>query len=109
MASRCCASSGTIRERPTCRLVVLTARAGEESRVEGAASGADDYLVKPFSAQELVARVGVHLRLARQRRDAELALRSRTAQFETLLNEAPLGVFLVDGNLRIREVNPVAL
>jgi PAS domain S-box-containing protein len=90
-------------------VVVLSARAGEESRVEGAASGADDYLVKPFSAQELVARVGVHLRLARQRRDTELALRSRTAQFETLLNEAPLGVFLVDGNLRIREVNPVAL
>jgi len=90
-------------------VVVLTARAGEESRVEGASSGADDYLVKPFSAQELVARVGVHLRLGRQRREAELALRRRTAQFETLLNEAPLGVYLIDGGFRIKEVNPVAL
>jgi PAS domain S-box-containing protein len=89
-------------------VVVLTARAGEESRVEGATSGADDYLIKPFSAQELVARVGVHLRLGRQRREAELALRRRTAQFETLLAEAPLGVYLVDGEFRIREVNPVA-
>ena len=90
-------------------VVVLTARAGEESRVEGAASGADDYLVKPFSAQELLARVGVHMRLGRQRREAELVLRRRTAQFETLLNEAPLGVYVLDGDLRVREVNPVAL
>ena len=90
-------------------VVVLTARAGEESRVEGATSGADDYLVKPFLAQELVARVGVHLRLGRQRHEAELALRRRTAQFETLLNEAPLGVYLIDDGFRIREVNPVAL
>ena len=90
-------------------VVVLSARAGEESRVEGAEHGADDYLVKPFSAQELVARVGVHLRLGRQRREAETALRRRTAQFETLLGEAPLGVFLLDSDFRIREVNPIAL
>ena len=89
-------------------VVVLSARAGEESRVEGAEHGADDYLVKPFSAQELVARVGVHLRLGRQRREAEMVLRRRTAQFETLLGEAPLGVFLVDSEYRIREVNPIA-
>jgi len=90
-------------------VVVLSARAGEDSRVEGAERGADDYLVKPFSAQELVARVGVHLRLGRQRREAELVLRRRTAQFETLLGEAPLGVYLVDSDFRIREVNPIAL
>jgi PAS domain S-box-containing protein len=90
-------------------VVVLSARAGEESRVEGADRGADDYLVKPFSAQELVARVGVHLRLGRQRRDAEMALRRRTAQFETLLGEAPLGVFLLGSDFRIREVNPIAV
>jgi PAS domain S-box-containing protein len=40
---------------------------------------------------------------------AEEALQQRTAQFETLLNEAPLGVYLVDANFRIRQVNPMAL
>jgi PAS domain S-box-containing protein len=90
-------------------VILLSARAGEEARVEGAASGADDYLVKPFSAQELVARVAAHVRLARVRADAEAVLRQRTAQFETLLNVAPLGVYLVDGDFRIRVVNPIAL
>ncbi|MBV9120773.1 MAG: PAS domain-containing protein [Chloroflexi bacterium] len=40
---------------------------------------------------------------------AEEALRRRTEQFETLLNEAPLGVYLVDADFRIRHVNPTAL
>ena len=43
------------------------------------------------------------------RRKAEEALRRRTAQFETLLYEAPLGVYLVDADFRIRDVNPTAL
>jgi signal transduction histidine kinase len=54
-------------------VILLSARAGEESRVEGLTAGADDYLVKPFSARELVARVGTHLQLARLRREAEVA------------------------------------
>src|SRR5262249_28651615 len=53
----------------------LSARAGEESRVEGLEAGADDYLVKPFSAKELLARVGAHLEMARMRREAEATLR----------------------------------
>jgi PAS domain S-box-containing protein len=43
-----------------------------------------------------------------QRKWAEEAVHQRTAQFETLLNEAPLGVYLIDADLRIREVNPTA-
>lgn len=50
-------------------VIVLSARAGEESRVEGLEAGADDYLIKPFSARELTARVGAHLELARLRRE----------------------------------------
>ena len=38
-------------------VILLSARAGEESRIEGLHRGADDYLVKPFTARELVARV----------------------------------------------------
>ena len=44
-----------------------------------------------------------------ERHEAAEALRLRTAQFETLVNEAPLGIYLVDGDLRICQVNPVAL
>lgn len=48
-------------------VVLLSARAGEEAREEGLEAGADDYLVKPFSARELLARVSAHLELARLR------------------------------------------
>ncbi|AKJ07443.1 signal transduction histidine kinase [Archangium gephyra] len=49
-------------------VVMLSARAGEEASVEGLDAGADDYLVKPFNARELVARVRSNLELARMRR-----------------------------------------
>jgi PAS domain S-box-containing protein len=89
-------------------IILLSARAGEEARIEGMQAGADDYLVKPFSARELLARVESHLRVARVREEATEALRHRTAQFETLLNQAPVGVFLVDADFRLRAVNPTA-
>ena len=55
-------------------VILLSARAGEESRVEGMSAGADDYLVKPFSARELVARVEKNLALSRLRRETESRL-----------------------------------
>lgn len=51
-------------------IILLSARAGEESRIEGLEAGADDYLTKPFSARELLARVEASLKLARLRREA---------------------------------------
>jgi PAS domain S-box-containing protein len=50
-------------------VLLLSARAGEEAKVEGLSAGADDYLIKPFSARELLARVSVKLQLARKRRE----------------------------------------
>ncbi|HEX4351330.1 MAG TPA: ATP-binding protein, partial [Polyangiales bacterium] len=52
----------------TVPVILLSARAGEEASVEGLHAGADDYLVKPFSARELTARVRTHLELASLRR-----------------------------------------
>ncbi len=56
-------------------VIMLSARAGEESRVEGMRAGADDYLVKPFASQELLARIAAHLQMARIRREANESLR----------------------------------
>jgi PAS domain S-box-containing protein len=52
-------------------VILLSARAGEESRVEGLESGADDYLIKPFSARELQARVRSQLAMARIRQEGK--------------------------------------
>ncbi len=52
------------RLRPTLPVIVLTARGSEDDRVRGLTMGADDYVVKPFSARELLARVEAVLRRA---------------------------------------------
>jgi signal transduction histidine kinase/PAS domain-containing protein len=68
---------GGIRGDPALRdlpIILLSARAGEEARVEGLDAGADDYLVKPFTARELLARVRSNLELARLRQAARIAL-----------------------------------
>lgn len=51
-------------------IILLSARAGEEARIEGLAAGADDYLTKPFSARELLARVETTLKLSKLRQEA---------------------------------------
>jgi len=58
-------------------VVMLSARAGEDSRVEGFEAGADDYLVKPFAARELLARVGSSIALAQMRDERRRAERER--------------------------------
>ena len=72
-------------------VILISARAGEESRIEGLEWGADDYLVKPFSARELLARISSHLAMARIRRDAaklERVLRSEAEIERTRLRAA---------------------
>ena len=71
-------------------VVLLSARAGEEAKIEGLDAGADDYLAKPFSARELLARVRSQLALSLARRAHE---RERE-DFHTLFMQAP-NVFLI--------------
>ena len=77
-------------------VILLSARAGEESRIEGLTAGADDYLAKPFSARELTARISAHLELARVRREATAALSESEQQLRLALDAASMGTFLWD-------------
>ena len=80
-------------------VIMLSARAGEDARVQGLEAGADDYLVKPFSATELLARVASIVQLAHLRRAGEerLALANRELrrhllEQQTLLDVLPIGI-----------------
>ncbi len=86
-------------------VIMLSARAGEESRVEGMEAGADDYLVKPFSARELLARVSAHLQMARLRREASETLRASEERFQSFMNHSPATAYIKDAEGRFLYVN----
>jgi len=66
-------------------IILLSARAGEESSFEGLEAGADDYLMKPFSAKELLARVRSNLKLAQSRQQWEQSLAETNLQLSEAL------------------------
>jgi PAS domain S-box-containing protein len=80
----------------TIPVIVLSARAGEESRVEGIEQGADDYLIKPFSARELLARVQTHLQMSRLRSQSQEAVTEKQQQLRVALEASETGTFRWD-------------
>ncbi|MGH3068121.1 MAG: SpoIIE family protein phosphatase [Streptosporangiaceae bacterium] len=83
---------------PDLPVLLLSARAGQEAAIEGLEAGADDYLVKPFSAAELLARVRANVELAR--------LRSHHARWRAaLIDSLHEGFFLCDEAGRVIEIN----
>jgi PAS domain S-box-containing protein len=90
-------------------VILLSARAAEEARVEGLERGADDYLVKPFSARELVARVQTHLELARIRKKAIEATQQNEVRFREIIDALPAAVYTTDAEGRITHFNPAAV
>lgn len=75
-------------------VILLSARAGEEARIEGYDMGADDYLIKPFSAKELVARVKAQIRIADARKNAEW-------QLANAFNLAPVATSILRGKMLV--------
>ena len=86
-----------LRELP---VVLLSARAGEEARIEGLEAGATDYIVKPFAARELLARVEALL-IAAAVRAAEQAERRRLAE---ILEQAPVPIAIFSGPTHVFEI-----
>ncbi|MBI4766433.1 MAG: response regulator transcription factor [Deltaproteobacteria bacterium] len=62
-----------VREFSDVPIIMLTAKSSEDERVRGLGLGADDYVVKPFSTRELVARVKAHLRRAQKKESGVLS------------------------------------
>ncbi|MFA5353035.1 MAG: response regulator transcription factor [Thermodesulfovibrionales bacterium] len=75
------------REISDAPVIMLTAKSAEEERIRGFSLGADDYVVKPFSARELVARVQAHLRRSTKDGKKELSFNSGALVIDTLARE----------------------
>jgi PAS domain S-box-containing protein len=86
-------------------VVLLSARAGEEANIEGIEAGADDYLVKPFSARELLARVRTNIDLANERRRVTRILQDSEQRLRSIFAEASVGIAQIDLSGRYVLVN----
>jgi PAS domain S-box-containing protein len=90
----------------TMPFIMLSARAGEGSAVEGLERGADDYVAKPFSAEELLARVDAQLSAAAIRERATRELRANEERFRTLASSMPYIVLEADAAGSITFLSP---
>jgi signal transduction histidine kinase/DNA-binding response OmpR family regulator len=82
-------------------VIMLSARAGEEAKVEGLEAGADDYLIKPFSARELLARVNANIQMAEVRREANRAVFQSEQRY--LMTQDRLSLALSTGRVSVFE------
>ncbi len=77
-------------------VILLSARAGEEAQVEGLGAGADDYLIKPFAARELLARLAANIALSRLRREATDRVRASEARLQAAVDLVGLSPYAWD-------------
>ena len=98
-------------------VVLLSARAGEEAKIAGREAEADDYVVKPFAARELLARVAHQIRMSRLRHEARQAVSASEQRFQTALSSSRAGFTVLQAvrdergaitDFEWRYVNPAA-
>ncbi|MCA1326286.1 ATP-binding protein [Herbaspirillum sp. alder98] len=77
-------------------VILLSARAGDEAKIEGIQAGADDYLVKPFSANELLSRIKGQVDASRRRRAARAALELSEQYFRSLVDASTAIIWTTD-------------
>jgi PAS domain S-box-containing protein len=90
-------------------VILLAAEPSESARREALEAGADACLEKPFSARELLARVGLHLAMARVGREASEAVRASERRLSGVLEAIGEAVFAIDRGERILFANRTAL
>jgi PAS domain S-box-containing protein len=73
--------------KSTVPVILLSARSGEESRIDGMRHGADDYIVKPFSSKELLARIEARILISSIRKKAEQALKLTNKELEERVHQ----------------------
>ena len=88
----------------TTPVILLSARAGEESTAEGLDSGANDYLVKPFSARDLLVRVAAQLGTAQARREVAQATERERERLYTHFMQAPFPIAVLRGPEHVFEL-----
>ncbi|MEI9949833.1 MAG: ATP-binding protein [Pseudomonadota bacterium] len=103
----------TLRAAPSTQnlpVLLLSARAGEESTLQALQAGANDYLIKPFSAGDLLARVSSQLKIAALRDQVEHEREAARHLMEGLFNAAPAAIALIRGpELLVVFANPRCL
>lgn len=91
-------------------VILLSARAGEEATAEGLRAGATDYIVKPFSARDLLVRVASRLAVAETAREAQAIEAAARRRLYGHFMQAPFSVAVLRGPAHVTELaNPVAL
>jgi signal transduction histidine kinase/DNA-binding response OmpR family regulator len=78
-------------------IILLSARAGEDATTEGLGQGANDYLVKPFSSRELIARAAAQLERARAQQIIKKSVEAERRRLHSFLMEAPAAIAILRG------------
>lgn len=95
-------SHADIKELP---VILLSARAGEEAKLEGLREGANDYLVKPFSSRELIARVASTLQISSMREETASLRANSNERLRSTFAQAAVGMVVLDLNANILDAN----